>query len=67
MFGCFGITTDVIVPRGVVAVGAPRIGIEEEGMEIWGDTDMNDVPSAMQMALDAQLSAEVMDMDGDWD
>lgn len=43
LFGCFGITTDAIVPRGVVVVGAPRIGMEEEGMEVWGSTDMYEV------------------------
>ncbi|KAF2666807.1 RNI-like protein [Microthyrium microscopicum] len=65
LFGCFGVTTDVIVPHGVVVIGPPRIGVEEDGtMEIWGDTAMDDVPSAVQVAVEAQLGAEDdMDLD----
>jgi DNA repair protein RAD7 len=52
LFGCFGITTDAIVPRGVVVVGAPRIGIEEQGMEVWGSTDMYEVQATKGKAVE---------------
>ena len=48
-----------MVPRGVVVIGAPRIGVEEEGMEVWGNTEMITDADEVQRVLDAQLDAEM--------
>jgi DNA repair protein RAD7 len=66
LFGCFGVTTDVIVPHRVVVIGPPRLGVEEDagGMEIWGDTALKHVPTAAELAVQATLGAEDgMDLD----
>jgi DNA repair protein RAD7 len=65
LFGCFGITTDAIVPRGVVVVGAPRIGIEEEGMEVWGSTDMYEVQATKGKAIEMNGVMKGLKMDHD--
>jgi DNA repair protein RAD7 len=45
LFGCFGITSDVEVPRGVVVIGAPCL--ETEGMEMYGGADREDAVRSM--------------------
>lgn len=52
LFGCFGVTSDVVVPRGVVVIGAPCL--ETEGIEMYGGAERED--PAQLMDLDGKTS-----------
>lgn len=36
LFGCFNVGSGVVVPQGVVIVGAPRLELQDGGMEVHG-------------------------------
>jgi DNA repair protein RAD7 len=62
LFGCFGISSDVTVPSGVVVVGPPRI--EQEGMEMFGGGgDDVEMPIHLMEQLDMEM-AEANSMAG---
>jgi DNA repair protein RAD7 len=58
LFGCFGVTSDVAVPRGVVVIGAPCL--ETEGMEMYGEAERAVVDG------DAEMQGDEMDVTTDF-
>jgi DNA repair protein RAD7 len=60
MFGCFSVKEGVIVPAGVVVIGAPRLEIEEGGMEVYGMAasergGQEEMVRRMEVKLDAMV------------
>jgi DNA repair protein RAD7 len=60
LFGCFGISSDITVPSGVVVVGPPRI--EQEGMEMFGPGGGGE-DMQMPIHLMEQLDMEMAEAD----
>jgi DNA repair protein RAD7 len=71
LFGCFSVGTGVVIPSGVVIVGAPRLELLDGGMELYGagvevhgmgaEEWENEIPESIRREMEDELDAMIVD------